>query len=152
MRYKNIEEKILAFHFSFRVIKMDDWADEKESLVSVSNEEKKKSPSNGDEQAGPSTSISTEEQKEIMNEGNDERREENGETGAGTAIINSIASKFGVTVPGLSTKEEESAHKEEGSGGIVKQMISNLPESLPKSEDDVPAAEEASLLLFVIED
>ena len=66
---------------------MDDWADEKESLVSVSDDEKNKSPSNGDEQADPGTSISTEEQKEIMNEGNGERREENGEAGAGTGII-----------------------------------------------------------------
>ena len=109
---------------------MDDWADEKESLVSVSvsDEAKKKSPSNGDEQAGSSTSISTEEQKE-----NGEKREENGETGAGTGIINSIASKVGVTVPvrGLSTKEDESAPKEESesNGGFVNQIISNLPKS-----------------------
>lgn len=118
---------------------MDDWADEKESLVSsVSDEEKKKkkSQSNGDEQAGSSTSISTGEEKEKMDEGDGERQEENGETSAGSGIIDSIASKFGVTVPSHSPdekEEEEGEHKEEDSGGIIYQIISSLPESLTTS-------------------
>jgi hypothetical protein len=108
---------------------MEDWADEEESLVPVSEDEKKSS-SNCDEQ--PHTSISKREVKEKMAERNGEMQEENGGSGAGSGIIDSIASKFGVTIPGHSTDEQRGKH-EEDSGGIIHQLISSLPESLPMS-------------------
>jgi hypothetical protein len=68
-----------------------------------------------------------------MNEENREMQEENGESAAGTGIIDSIAPKFGVTIPGHSTDKQGGEHEEEHSGGMIHQLISSLPESHPMS-------------------
>ncbi|XP_058110393.1 uncharacterized protein LOC131253422 [Magnolia sinica] len=112
---------------------MEDCVDESESLTSPSNMSQKREEEEEEEEKG-------EEEEEEKEKGDEEREKRDG-----------IEEKEEAGVD--ATEEREKGEKGESEGGILNNLISNLPDlpvSLP--DDAAPATDEASLLISIIHD
>ncbi|CAD5197265.1 unnamed protein product [Musa acuminata subsp. malaccensis] len=136
---------------------MEDSVDASESFVSLSSILKPEDPSNG----GPAAD-SDEEAEEIMaakkRDAVDSSLKGAKEVDDGVGFIGRLVSNLTVSVPGGPVegtednhkKEEEEEEEEEEGGGLINRLFPYLPVTMP--DEQSPSADEASLLISIIED
>ncbi|CAL9210075.1 unnamed protein product [Musa hybrid cultivar] len=133
---------------------MEDSVDPSESFVSLSSILKPEDPPNG----GPAAD-SDEEAEEIMaakkRDAVDSSLKGAEEVDDGVGFIGRLVSNLTVSVPGGPVEGTEDNHKkeeeeEEEGGGLINRLFPYLPVTMP--DEQSPSADEASLLISIIED
>ncbi|CAL9134364.1 uncharacterized protein LOC135626926 [Musa acuminata AAA Group] len=133
---------------------MEDSVDASESFVSLSSILKPEDPPNG----GPAVD-SDEEAEEIMaakkRDSVDSSLKGAEEVDDGVGFIGRLVSNLTVSVPGGPVEGTEDNHKkeeeeEEEGGGLINRLFPYLPVTMP--DEQSPSADEASLLISIIED
>ncbi|XP_020087576.1 uncharacterized protein LOC109709664 [Ananas comosus] len=92
-----------------------------------------------------------EEVKESMEETH-QKEDEEPNNGGGDGLIDHIVSKLDATIAISPSGKKIKGGEESSSGGVINHLLSTLPASLPISDEQAPGADEASLLISIVED